>query len=210
MRIKGFYFITDSALSRKGNISDVKNALKAGVKIVQYREKYASTREMYAQALILRKICRKATFIVNDRVDIALAVGADGVHLGSQDMPYRQARKLLGVRKIIGLTVHSLKEARQAQNFGVDYIGVSPIFSTKTKADAGRPKGIGLIRLIKKEISLPIVAIGGIDLSRAKKVIDSGADALVAISAVVKSSDVSSEAAKFQSLFYPLKNKNIA
>ena len=199
--MKGFYFITDAHLSRAGNMSDVRDALKAGVKVVQYRDKEASTRGMFEEALKLRRICRKAVFLINDRVDIALSVNADGVHLGQDDLSYGVARKLLGRNKIIGVTVHSLKEAKEAQRLGADYVSVSPIFTTKTKLDAGVPKGIVLIKKIKRHIRIPIVAIGGINLDNAREVIESGADALCAISAVVTKRNVRQEIEKFQMFF---------
>jgi thiamine-phosphate pyrophosphorylase len=199
--MRGFYFITDSRLSRRGNTSDVKNALAVKVEVVQYREKSLSTKEMYEEALILRKICKNVTFLINDRVDIALSVDADGVHLGQEDLPYQLARRLLGKKKIIGLTVHNVKEAAEAQELGADYISVSPIFSTKTKKDAGRAAGVALIKKIRKSISLPIVAIGGINLSNAPQVIDAGADCVCAISAVVAKRDVKSEIEEFQALW---------
>jgi len=199
--MRGFYFITDSLLSLRGNISDVKNALAAKVEVVQYREKSLSTKEMYEEALILRKICKNVTFLINDRVDIALSVDADGVHLGQEDLPYRLARKLLGKKKIIGLTVHNLSEAEEAQELGADYVGISPIFSTNTKKDAGTPSGIDLIKKIRKRIYLPIVVIGGIKLANALQVIHAGADCLCAISAVVIKSDVKREIEKYQELW---------
>ena len=180
---------------------DVKNALRAGVKFIQYRNKSASTLIMFEEALKLRSICRKAVFIINDRVDIALAVGADGVHLGQLDLPFAIARKLLGKNKIIGVTVHNLKQARVAQSSGANYLAVSPIFPTKTKADAGKERGLGLIRKIKKQTSIPLVVIGGINLNNAKAVINAGADGLCAISAVVTKTDVKREIEKFQELF---------
>ena len=199
--MRGFYFITDSLLSLRGNISDVKNALAAKVEVMQYREKSLSTKEMYEEALILRKICKNVTFLINDRVDIALSVDADGVHLGQEDLPYRLARKLLGKKKIIGLTVHNLSEAEEAQELGADYVGISPIFSTNTKKEAGTPSGIDLIKKIRKRIYLPIVVIGGIKLANALQVIHAGADCLCAISAVVIKSDVKREIEKYQELW---------
>lgn len=197
----GYYFITDANLSRSGNISDCKNALLAKVRVVQYRAKHLNTKEMYEEALALRKICKKSVFLVNDRVDIALAVNADGVHLGQYDLPYRIARKLLGKKKIIGVTVHNAKQAKEAQRSGADYLGVSPIFATSTKQDAGKPLGIALLKKIKENASIPVVAIGGINLLNAARVIHSGADGLCAISAVVKKRDVRREIGKFQDLF---------
>lgn len=202
--IKGYYFITDSGLSRRGDISDIKNAVAAGVKVVQYRDKCRDSRTMHLKALKLRKLCKGITFLVNDRVDIALSAGADGVHLGQDDLPYSVARKLLGKKGIIGLTAHNLREAREAEKLGADYIGVSPIFRTTTKPDAGRSSGVALIRNIKKNINIPVIAIGGIDLSNAEEIVHSGADGLCAISAVITRPDVKSEIRKFQKLY---KNK---
>ena len=199
--LKGFYFVTDAHLSRPGIISDVKQAISAGVCAVQYRNKGASTREMLKEALELRKICRKTPLIINDRVDIALAVKADGVHLGQDDMPIAIARKILGKNKIIGLTAHSLSEAENAQKQGADYLGVSPIFLTHTKNDAGKPVGTGLIIKIKSKCRIPVVAIGGISLENAGEVVKTGADALCAVRAVVGKKNVAAEIRKFQFLF---------
>ncbi len=199
--ISGFYFITDAVLSRAGNYNDVRSALQAGVRVIQYRNKSANTREMFEEALRLKKICAKAVFLVNDRIDIAMAVGADGVHIGEDDIPYPAARKLLGRKKIIGVTVHSLEAARKAQAAGADYLGASPIFATKTKKNAGRPVGTVLIKKLKEELNLPVVAIGGINLKNAPEVIRAGTDGLCAISAVVTKPDVEREIKKFQELF---------
>ncbi|MBI5573795.1 MAG: thiamine phosphate synthase [Elusimicrobia bacterium] len=203
--ISGYYFITDEKLSKAGNVSDVKSAVSAGVKIVQYRNKTGSTKEMYDEAVKLKKICHKKNviFLINDRIDIAITSGAAGVHIGQDDMPYSVARKILGKNKIIGVTVHNLKEAKNAQKQGADYLGVSPIFLTETKQDAGRPAGISLIKKIKSHMggTIPIIAIGGINLSNAPEVIAAGADGLCAISVTVTKNDVKKEIKKFQKLF---------
>ncbi|HUM82134.1 MAG TPA: thiamine phosphate synthase [Methanothrix sp.] len=201
--MKGYYFITDSLLSRAGNRSDVHAAVSSGVEVVQYRNKNADTREMYLEALELARICRAggSLFLINDRLDVALAVEADGVHLGQTDMPCTRARKLLGREKVIGVTVHNLAEAMQAEEEGADYLGVSPIFSTSTKKDAGRPAGIRLIEEIREQVSLPLVAIGGINHSNAPEVIRAGADCLCAISCVVAEENVSGRIRRFQELF---------
>jgi len=199
--MRGYYFITDARLSRAGNLSDVASALAAGVRVVQYREKHAGTRALVEEARKLRTLCRGALFLVNDRVDIALAVGADGVHLGQDDLPYGAARELLGPGKIIGITVHSVAEAVAAQNLGADYLGVSPLFATGTKADAGAPAGVALLREIKQRVTLPLIAVGGLTLANAGEAIRAGADGLCAISAVVTREDVRAEIAKFQTLF---------
>lgn len=199
--MKGYYFITDPELSKAGNISDVKNAIDANVKIIQYRNKKANTRQMQREAKELKKICKNAIFIVNDRIDIALAVNADGVHLGKDDMPYEIARKLLGKDKIIGLTVHNLDEAIEAEKKGANYLGASPIFSTATKSDAGKPAGVSLIREIKQVCKIPIAAIGGINPENAESVVAAGADALCAISSVITKDNVKEAIEKFQRLF---------
>jgi len=199
--INGYYFITDSSLSKAGNVSDVKNAVAAGVKVVQYRNKSGTTKEMHAEASMLKDICKDILFLINDRMDIALSVGADGVHLGQDDMPYAAARRLLGKQKIIGITVHNIEEAKEAEKMGADYLGISPVFLTSTKFDAGKPAGVSLISEIKKNISIPVVAIGGINLKNAEEVVAAGADGLCAISAVVAADDVAAEIKKFQELF---------
>lgn len=199
--MKGYYFITDKSLSRLGNFSDVSEAVKAGVRVVQYREKNASTKEMFEEALKLREICKEIIFLVNDRIDIAKAVNADGVHIGKSDMPYQMARKLMGKNKIIGVTVHNLSGAKEAEKQGADYIGLSPIFETSTKPDAKNPVGIGMIKEIKQYVRIPLVAIGGIDILNAPKVIAAGADCICAISAVVTKEDVGGEIRKFQGVF---------
>jgi len=201
MAIKGYYFITDASISSAGNIRDVKDAVAAGVRVVQYRNKCASTKVMYDEAMLLRKICRNILFLINDRVDISLAVGADGVHLGQDDLPYALARRIMGKDKIIGVTVHSLKEAVRAQEQGADYLGVSPIYATTTKRDAGRPCGTGLIRQIKKHTKIPLIAVGGIHLTNAREVIAAGADGLCALSAVVARPDCRGRIGQFQALF---------
>ncbi|MBN2589853.1 MAG: thiamine phosphate synthase [Sedimentisphaerales bacterium] len=199
--IRGYYFITDSGLSKAGNLSDVEQALKANVSVIQYRNKTSDTREFFEEAIALRKICKNATFLINDRIDIALACNADGVHLGQSDMPYKTAREILGPNKIIGLTVHSIEDALAAQEMGADYIGAAPIFATTTKSDAGTPLGVEGLKEICQKVELPVVAIGGIDLSNAQSVINAGADSICAISAVITKENVCAEAKKFQVLF---------
>jgi len=201
--VKGYYFITDTELSLAGNENDVLCAVSCGVEVVQYRNKNAETRQMYEEAVLLRKICLDCgcIFLVNDRVDIALATQADGVHLGQSDMPCLAARKLLGSESIIGVTVHNLAEALAAESMGADYLGVSPIFQTATKPDAGKPAGIRLIEEIRAEVTIPLIAIGGINHSNAGEVVRAGADGLCAISCVVAKENVRDEILKFQDIF---------
>lgn len=193
-----YYLVTDSGLSKKGTLSDVREAVESGCRIVQYREKDKSTKEMVEEASEIKRICRsKAIFLVNDRIDIALAVDADGVHIGQDDMPVEIARKLLGEDKIIGLSVNDREEAVLAEKLGADYIGLGPIFDTATKKDAGKGIGPLKIREVKDAIKLPVVAIGGINKENCESVIQNGADSLVAISAVVCSDDVKRETRYF-------------
>jgi thiamine-phosphate pyrophosphorylase len=203
-----FYLITDSKLSKKGVLSDVENALKAGCKIIQYREKNKTTKVMIEEAEKIKKKCKgKAIFLVNDRIDVALAVNSDGVHIGQEDMPYGTARRILGEEKIIGLTVHNLKEAIKSEKNGVDYVGLSPIFESVTKSDAGGACGIEMIKNVKKNINLPIVAIGGINKNNIYQVIKSGADAAVSISAVLCSDNVYKEVNDFNRIIRENKSK---
>ncbi|MBA7578833.1 Thiamine-phosphate synthase [subsurface metagenome] len=194
------YFITDSRLTRKTILEDVKSAILAGVKIIQYREKGESTGDMIKEAKEIGEFCKKnnVLFIINDRVDIVLAVDADGVHLGNKDMTYSMARKILESKKIIGLTIHNIREAVEAERLGADYVGVSPIFETKTKLDAGRPAGLKLIKGIKEAIKIPFVAIGGINENNLGSVIEAGARSIAAISAIVTKDNVEKECKKFR------------
>jgi thiamine-phosphate pyrophosphorylase len=176
-------------------------AVAAGVRVVQYRRKQGRIEELVAEARQLRELCRNLRFLVNDRVDLALEVGADGVHLGKEDLPCPEARKILGPETIIGVTVGTVSEALAAQAGGADYLGVSPIFATATKADAGAAAGVTLLAEIRRRVSLPLVAIGGITLTNAPGVIAAGADAVCAIAAVVTQTDVRAEIEKFQGLF---------
>lgn len=196
-----FYLVTDSSLSRNGTLIDVEQAIKAGCKIIQYREKNKSTRQMIEETLQIKIMCKeKAVFLVNDRVDIVLAVGADGVHIGQDDIPFGIARNLLGAEKIIGLTSHNVEESVYAEKIGADYIGLSPIFKTTTKKDAGSGCGTSMIGKVRQQVKLPIVAIGGINKSNVGEVIKAGADAAVAISAVVCAEDVCKEVGEFITL----------
>jgi len=199
------YFITDSKLTKKDILDDVKAAIKAGVKIIQYREKEKTTRLMFEEAKQIKKLCdqNNTILIINDRIDICNAIDADGVHLGNDDMSYEETRKLLK-NKIIGLTIHNVEEAIEAEKLGADYIGVSPIFETKTKLDAGPAAGLKLIEDVKKAVTIPQVAIGGINLENIEEVIKAGATSATVISAIVTKDDVEAECRKFINKF---KNK---
>src|SRR3989344_2920205 len=196
----GLYFITDSRLTKKTVIDDVKSAIKGGIKIIQYREKGASKEQMLAEAKEIKKLCQKGNviFLVNDRMDIALAVDADGVHLGQDDTSYETARNILGKNKIIGLTAHNVDESVEAEKLGVDYIGLSPIFSTSTKDDAGKACGTEMITQVKKHVKIPVVAIGGINESNIGQVLKAGAKNMAIISAILTKDDVGKAVRGFQ------------
>jgi len=200
-KISGYYFITDANLTREGIFNDVMRALNTGVGIIQYREKNRSTRIMYEEANKLRKIIKNALFVINDRVDICLAVDADGVHIGSEDLPVSVVRKIIGQQKIIGATAHSVEEAIDAEKNSADYVAVSPIYFTGTKPDAQSPVGIKVLSDVKRAVSIPVVAIGGITIENAPDIIKAGADAICAISAVLGAKNISAEIEKFQKLF---------
>ncbi|MHB9028362.1 MAG: thiamine phosphate synthase [Candidatus Latescibacterota bacterium] len=201
LRRMDFYLVTDSSLSKRGTFHDVEQALEAGCAVVQYREKEKSTRRMVEEAGRLRELCAgRAVFLVNDRIDVALAADADGVHIGQDDMPFGTARRLLGPDRIIGLTVHDVPEALEAERLGADYVGLSPIFATSTKKDAGCACGVEMISEVRRQIRIPIVVIGGISKANVADTIRAGADAAVAISAVVCARDVAVEVREFRKI----------
>lgn len=166
-------------------------ALSAGVMFFQYRSKTGDRKSVYETSLRLASIARDAgaAFVVNDHADIARAVDADGVHLGQDDLPIEQARKLLGTDRLIGISTHSLAQAREAEQQGADYVGFGPIFPTATK-DAGVTQGLETLRIVRKAVGIPIIAIGGISRTTVADVIRSGADGVAVISAVLSASDI--------------------
>jgi len=200
------YLITDTVISGLQHIHIAHLAITAGIKTIQLREKIQTRREIYKEALLLRSLTRKhgATFFINDYVDIALLVDADGVHLGQEDMPIKEARRILGENKIIGISTHTLKQAIKAQSEGADYIGFGPIFHTTTK-DAGRPKGIKALIEVKKHIKIPVVAIGGITLENAHEVLKAGADAIAVVSGIL-SGDIKANIKGFLSIIKGIKS----
>jgi len=197
MYLGGICFITDRTISSLTVEDQVKIALDAGIQFIQYREKNLSRREIYYNAETLRTVTLgyKATFIINDHADITLAVDADGVHLGQDDLPLAEARKIMGT-KIIGISTHDLQQATDASHGGADYIGFGPVYHTTTK-DAGTPKGPEQIALIRNHIKIPIVAIGGIGSENLDDVFTAGADAVAVASAILKNGDPYENAKKF-------------
>lgn len=200
MYFNGICFITDKKYSDLPLYDMITVVIRAGVRCIQYREKDLSRREIYENAVTLRKLTGifNAILIINDHADIALAVDADGVHLGQDDLPLKEARKIMG-NKIVGISTHNLAQAREAEGGGADYIGFGPVFPTTTK-DAGTPKGVDNIRIIKENVSIPVVAIGGIGLDNIASVINAGADAVAVATAICKG-DVAANAEKFVRFF---------
>ena len=185
------YLITDpllcleTPLSKGHSLFDVvEQALQGGVSFVQYRAKNDSRREKYETAVGLREILDRysATLIVNDDIDLALAARADGVHLGQDDLPLRVARKVLGEKMIVGASTHSLEEAIRAEAEGADYIGLGPIFPTETKKNAVPPLGTRSISEVKREVQIPLYAIGGIRLEHLPELLAAGADGVAVVS----------------------------
>ncbi|WP_457550512.1 thiamine phosphate synthase [Archaeoglobus sp.] len=181
----GLYFITSSDFGRTHE-ELAEAVLKAGVKFIQFREKETSVRKMFEVAKRIRKLTWEysATFVVNDRVDLALAVEADGVHLGQDDFPYEVVREIFD--GIVGVSTHSVDEAKKAEKY-VDYISVGPIFRTVTKKDAKDPIGLEGLRIIVSSVKKPVVAIGGINKSNIEDVLKTGVKGVAVISAVANS-----------------------
>jgi len=182
------YLVTDRGLS-KGRSQEyiVEEAVKGGATVVQLREKDISSREFYKLGKSLMSLLKPMgiPLIINDRLDIALAVDADGLHIGQSDLPYDVARKLLGKEKIIGLSVETIEQAREANMLDVNYIGLSPVFSTNTKLDINKPLELSGVKEITSFTKHKTVAIGGINSTNAKSVIASGADGIAVVSAIV-------------------------
>lgn len=185
------YLVTDRTLSCGRSLTEVvEEAVAGGVTCVQLREKNCSTRQFVEEGLALQEILtpKKIPLIVNDRIDVAMAIGADGVHLGQDDMEIMHARRVLGLDCIIGISVESLADARQATAAGADYLGVSPVFATPTKTDTAPPLGLEGLKAIRMEVDLPLVAIGGINSENCASVIGAGADGLAVVSALMSTS----------------------
>lgn len=184
--------ITDMAIQKKFSHYEIaKMAIKGGADMIQLRDKSLPTGELIETAIKIRLLCNKhkVQFIVNDRVDVAMASGADGVHLGVEDISITDARKLLGKNKIIGGTAHSLKEAKHAERNGADYIGFGHIYPTSSKIKTDKPKGVSLLQKVVKEIKTPIIAIGGINSGNIQDVINTGVHGIAVIGTVVRSKD---------------------
>lgn len=194
------YAIIDPAQSRGRPVEEVGDALlAAGVRLFQLRDKHASSAELYVGGLLLAARARAAggTFIVDDRADVALAVDADGVHVGQDDLPVSSARAVLGPGKLIGYSTHVLEQVREADASTADYIAFGPIFPTASKANPDPVVGLAGLREARKATRKPLVAIGGITLENAASVIEAGADSVAVIRDLTAVDDIRRRAAEF-------------
>jgi thiamine-phosphate pyrophosphorylase len=196
------YFVTDRALSLgRSNLEVIKAAVQGGVTLVQLREKEASTQEFYQQGLRIKDYLEGARIplIINDRIDIVLALDADGVHLGQEDMPVDVAREILGPHKIIGASASTTDEAVAAESMGADYLGLSPIFVTTTKPELVAAIGMKGISFLKRAVKIPIVGIGSMNQSNAYQAVKMGLDGVAVVSAICSQEDPKTAAAAIKS-----------
>jgi thiamine-phosphate pyrophosphorylase len=185
--------IADTEAAKGRNIlSIIEGAVDAGVNLVQLRAKNLETRDFLGLALEIAKVleAKKTAFIINDRVDVAQACRASGVHLGQKDLPLPFARKIMGKKKSIGISVNTVKEAVEAEAEGADYLGVGPIFSTLTKKELRPLLGLAGLKAIRKKVRIPILAIGGINAANAREVMDCGAEGIAVVSAIMGAEDI--------------------
>jgi thiamine-phosphate pyrophosphorylase len=193
------YPITDCVISGLSHAEQVERLTAGGASLIQLREKRASPLEFYREALEAMSTARKlgVQIIINDRVDIAIAVNADGVHLGQDDLPPDRARALLGTERVIGFSTHSLQQALEADSAPVDYIAIGPIFQTSTKERPDPIVGLEAVSEVRRQITKPIVAIGGITLHTARSVVDAGADSLAVISDLLSAGNITARTRGF-------------
>jgi thiamine-phosphate pyrophosphorylase len=186
------YLITDRKVATKPLSEAVRLALEGGVKAVQLREKDLPVRELLGLARELRSITREygAKLIINDRVDVAMIVGADGVHLGHTSMPVEAVRKIVGRDMLIGVSTHNMDEAKAAQAGGADFITFGPIFETPSKVNYGKPVGVDAIKRLKSGVNIQIFALGGINSGVIGNILDAGAHGISVISAVLGANDI--------------------
>jgi thiamine-phosphate pyrophosphorylase len=187
-RLPRVYPITDTNLSGLSHAEQIDRLIAGGATLIQLRDKHAAPRDFYRQAEAALQIARahNVGLIINDRVDVALALGADGVHLGQTDMPVGAARRLLGERVIVGISTHNLEQAQLAANMPVDYVAFGPIFKTSTKQNPDPIAGLEALRAVRTIVGhLPVVAIGGITLANVQDAWKAGADAVSSIAALV-------------------------
>ncbi len=191
------YLITDRrGCAGRDLLAVIEEALKGGVKSVQLREKDLPSRDLYGLAVDMRRLTRSygARLLINDRMDIAMAVDADGVHLGKMSVPPVIARRLLGEEKLIGVSCHGLEDARAAQEGGADFIACGPVYNTPSKAEYGEPLGLSVLEHVIGLINLPVFAIGGIKCANAREAVSAGAWGIALISGILAADDPRREA----------------
>jgi len=199
----GLYVITDEKISGgKSHAEIARQALLGGADVIQLRDKTCSPKELLRTARSIRTVTRESgvLFIVNDRLDVAIASEADGVHLGPEDMRAGTARQIAPPGFIIGVSVGTAEEALRAEREGADYLALSPVFSTASKDDAGPGLGLRRLREIRRAVSIPVIAIGGINRKNVRDVIAAGADGIAVISAVVAAPDIAAAARELKDL----------
>lgn len=185
------YLVTDTDMCPREKLIDVVGeAIRGGVTLIQLREKEISTREFYNEAVLLKELCKKngVPLIINDRLDIALAVDADGIHVGQSDMPIEVIRRILSRDKIIGLSAGNVHDAEEAVKGGADYLGVGAVFRTATKKDAN-DVGIEMLEKVRAAVKIPIVGIGGINSNNIEKLYGTGIDGVAVVSCIMASDD---------------------
>lgn len=194
--LPALYAIVDPLDTGQAPLALARALLEGGVRLLQLRLKAASPRELYAEAGAIRPLARSAgaLFIVNDRPDVARAVDADGVHLGQDDVPVHAARTVLGPRAVIGVSTHSVEQARAAERDGADYVAIGPVYATTSKSAAETAGGLELVRAVRAAVRCPLVAIGGITPATVRAVRSAGADTVAMIAALVRAPDPSSAA----------------
>jgi thiamine-phosphate pyrophosphorylase len=191
------YFVTDPNLAAERPLLQiVAAAVEGGVTVAQLRDKKAAVRDLLRWGIEMRRIAHhgNAAFIVNDRVDLALALEADGVHVGPEDLPPAQARQLMPKPRWLGVSAGTVREATAAERAGADYLGAGPVFATSTKPDAGQPIGLEGLAAIAAAVAIPVVGIGGIHAMNAASVIGAGASGVAVISALITAEDPQAEA----------------
>lgn len=206
--LNGLYVILDPEAARGRALLDIlKRAAEGGARLFQYRDKTSSLADAYRQAVPLRQAARDAgaTFLVNDRCDLAVAVDADGVHLGQRDLPIQMARTLMGAGKLIGISTHADTQVSAATQAGADYLGFGPIFPPSSKRDHDPVVGVDGLRRIRRLTGLPVFAIGGITLDHVPSIINAGANGVAVISAIIRATDVTTMTRAFVSQF-PARN----
>lgn len=193
------YPITDVSLSGLSHAEQVSRLIAGGAQMIQLREKHGAPKDFFADAGRALKIARRhnVKIIINDRVDIALALKADGAHLGQDDLPPAEARKILGEDAIIGFSTHNLNQAVEAVKLPVDYIAIGPVFPTRTKENADAVVGLETVKAVRASIgNFPLIAIGGINFQNFRQVLDAGADSVALIGNLLSEPDTISETLK--------------